>query len=69
MGDGDLIVKVVSTELVKSIAPFFLEFEDLLIFSATAFTEIGLQEKLEAIARASDTSYYISHGVFFDFEG
>ena len=67
--ETDLIVEVAHAEWVKSFAPSVLEFTDLLILSVTAFAEEDLQEKLDKVAKANNTIYYISHGGLVGLDG
>ncbi|MDI7258799.1 MAG: DUF108 domain-containing protein [Thermodesulfobacteriota bacterium] len=65
----DLIVEVAGQAWVKQHAASILEFADLFIASAGAFAERGLQERLEAVAEAHRTRYYISHGAIIGLDG
>jgi len=66
---ADLIVEVSNPEWVRSYAPFVLEFADLLIASVGAFAEKGLKERLDAVAKANKTHFYISHGGIIGLDG
>jgi aspartate dehydrogenase len=65
----DLVVEVASSEWVKHFASVVLTFSDLLVVSVAAFAEEGLQEKLDAVAKANRTRYYISHGAIIGLDG
>ena len=65
----DLIVEVASSEWVRECAPVVLTFADLLIVSVVAFAEEGFQERLDAVAKANRTRYYISHGAIVGLDG
>ena len=66
---ADIIVEVASSELVHKFAHVILQFTDLLIVSVAALAEKGLKEKLDTIAKANKTHYYISHGAIVGLDG
>jgi aspartate dehydrogenase len=66
---ADLIVEAAGPEWVRSYAPYVLEYADLLIASVGAFAEEGLKERLDAVAKANKTHYYISHGGILGLDG
>ena len=66
---ADLVVEVTSSEWVSKFAPFVLEFADLLIVSVAALAKEGLKEKLDSIAKANKTNYYIPHGAILGLDG
>ena len=65
----DLVVEAAGQAWVKQHAASFLEFTDLLIVSVGAFAERELQERLETVAEAHQTRYYISHGAIIGLDG
>lgn len=66
---ADLIVEVAGQEWVKRYGSVVLEFSDLFIASAGAFAEPGLQERLESVAQAHRTRFYVSHGAIIGLDG
>ena len=66
---ADLIVEVAGLEWVHHSASRVLEFCDLLIATVAAFTKDGFQKKLDAVAQANRTRYYISHGAIIGLDG
>jgi len=66
---ADLVVEVADAECVTTMAPFVLQFSDLLVVSVTAFAEQGLMEKLDAVAMRHRTRYYVSHGAIVGLDG
>ena len=62
----DLVVEVAGYEWVRKVV---LEFSDLLIVSAAAFAQEGLQERLDIIAKAYKTNYFIPHGAIIGLDG
>jgi len=65
----DLIVEVAGYEWVRKFASDILEFSDLLIVSVAAFAQEGLREKLDVVAKAYRTNYYIPHGSIIGLDG
>jgi aspartate dehydrogenase len=67
--DPDLIVEVAGQEWVKRYGSVVLEFSDLLVASAGALVDVGLQEQLENVAQANRTQFYVSHGAIIGLDG
>ena len=66
---ADIIVEVASSEWVHEFAHVILKFSNLLIVSVAALAEKGLREKLDTMAKANNTHYYISHGAIVGLDG
>lgn len=65
----DLVVEVAGQTWVKQHAASILEFADLFVISVGALAEEGLQERLESVAEAHRTHYYVSHGAIVGLDG